>query len=286
MRYDENYLTDSSGRVLIKSFCSTAPVGKRGYREHHHTECELSAVLEGSGTYAVNDREYDFRGGDVFMFSGDEVHCITDIKTEFRVLNIHFDPRVLWSNTEDLTALKILFARSDSYENKIDRQNPQTRIIYEKINSLARELAEKREGYSTMARYRLFDMLISIVRNYGYIDDNAECTGLPGAIPLMELALRYINDNLSKPLTLDEIAEKAALSPAYFSGVFKKLNGVSPWEYITIKRVEKAIHLLKTTDATKLDIAMECGFNSSSNFYKAFYKVTGKKPGHYAKMRK
>lgn len=286
MRYNENFLTDSSGRVLIKTYCSTAPVGKRGYREHHHTECELSAVLSGSGTYAVNDREYDFRCGDVFMFRGDELHCITDIKTEFRVLNIHFDPRVLWSNTEDLTALKILFARSDSYENRIDRQNPQTHIIYDKIHALAQELSDKCEGYSTIVRYQLFDMLISIVRSYGYIDDNAECAGLPGAIPLMERALKYINDNLSRPLTLDEIAEKAALSPAYFSSVFKKLNGVSLWEYITIKRVETAIRLLKTTNATKLDIAMECGFNSSSNFYKAFYKVTGKKPGYYAKMQK
>ena len=59
------------------------------------------------------------------------------------------------------------------------------------------------------------------------------------------------------------------------------MNGISPWEYITIKRVEKAIGLLKTTNDTKLNIAMQCGFNSSSNFYKAFFRITGKKPGSY-----
>ena len=65
--------------------------------------------------------------------------------------------------------------------------------------------------------------------------------------------------------------------------VFKKFNGVSPWEYITIKRVERAIELLRTTDLTKLEIADQCGFTSSSNFYKAFFHVTGKKPGDFVK---
>ena len=61
----------------------------------------------------------------------------------------------------------------------------------------------------------------------------------------------------------------------------KKLNGISPWEYITIKRVERAVEMLKTTDLTKLEIAERCGFSGSSNFYKAFAHVTGKKPGDY-----
>ncbi len=68
------------------------------------------------------------------------------------------------------------------------------------------------------------------------------------------------------------------MAPTYFSTIFKRINGVSPWKYITIKRVEKAIELIKTTDMTKLDIAYACGFTSSSNFYKAFSAVTGKKP--------
>ena len=59
------------------------------------------------------------------------------------------------------------------------------------------------------------------------------------------------------------------------------LNGISPWDYITIKRVERAVELLKTTELTKLEIAERCGFSGSSNFYKAFAHVTGKKPGDY-----
>ena len=63
------------------------------------------------------------------------------------------------------------------------------------------------------------------------------------------------------------------------------MNSVSVWEYIKIKRVEKAVGLLKTTDLTKLDIAERCGFSSSSNFYKAFKNVTGKTPSEIERVQ-
>jgi len=68
------------------------------------------------------------------------------------------------------------------------------------------------------------------------------------------------------------------MSETYFSAVFKKYNGISPWDYITIKRVENAVKMIQNTNLTKLEIAEKCGFSSSSNFYKMFVKITGKKP--------
>ena len=94
-------------------------------------------------------------------------------------------------------------------------------------------------------------------------------------------AIEYINDNLTGRLTLEGIAAKACMTPTYFSSVFKKYNGISPWEYITIKRVEMAIEILKTTGLSKLRVAEMCGFSSSSSFYKAFSAVTGKRPKDY-----
>ena len=93
----------------------------------------------------------------------------------------------------------------------------------------------------------------------------------------------FINENIENKLTLDIIAQSAAMNKTYFSSCFKKLNGISLWDYITIKRVEKAIELLKTTNLTKIDIAMKCGFNSSANFYKAFRRVTGKNPSFFSR---
>ncbi len=280
MIYNESILTDSKDRFLMKSYFSSAHVRTNQFRIHHHAECELSAIIKGTGIYRSNNKIYDINPGDVFLFSGDEEHCITDIFTECVILNIHFVPRLLWMDN-DLSLSRIFFARSNKFENKIDPQNPTTKILYDIILNTEHELSQQNDGYRSMAKFLLLSAITTIVRNYDYIDHSVDYNSYSNKIKPMEKALKYIEENLTQKITLEEIAQIANMSPTYFSSVFKKLNGISLWEYITAKRVDKAIELLKTTNMTKLDIAMNCGFSSSSNFYKSFSHVTGKKPSDY-----
>ncbi len=280
MIHDENILTDSKGRFLMRSYFSTAQTRLNQFRIHHHAECELSAIIAGTGIYHSNNKTYKLEPGSVFLFSGDEEHCITDIYSQCEMLNIHFVPRLLWAD-DDLSLSRIFFARSEKYENKINPENPKTKILYDTIINIEKELSQKKAGYKAMARYLLLSAITLLVRDYDYIDNSINYNSYSSMIKPMEKALNYITENLTYEITLNDIAEIANMSPTYFSTMFKKLNGISLWEYITAKRVDMAIELLKTTNMTKLDIAMKCGFNSSSNFYKAFSHVTGKKPGDY-----
>lgn len=285
MKYGENTLKDKTERTLLTAFYSTVKSGKREYREHHHAECELSTIISGSGIYTVESKEYSFSAGDVFLFGGDEIHCITDISGDFRVLNIQFNPGLLWTDSDAFSLLRLFHTRSSRFENKLSNI-PFTKEIHNNIILLYKELASKRSGYSLMVKYILYSSLLTIAREYNYIDLSENYSYAKSAIKSMKRALEYIEKNLSdSSLKLSDIAAQAAMSPTYFSSVFKKMNSISPWEYITIKRVEKSIELIKTTDLTKLDIAQQCGFSSSSNFYKAFSNVTGKTPSQISKNK-
>lgn len=285
MRYGEYTLADKTGRPVLRAFLSTVPRGRREYREHHHAECELSTILSGSGTYTVRGREYTFRAGDVFLFSGDEVHCLTDISDGFVLLNTQFSPQLLWSERDAYPALAILFSRNEKFENRIDPADPHTPALHDGIAALYREMEEGRTGWRLMARYRLFSLLLTLVREYDYVDTHADYSYLRHTVRPMRAALDYIDGNLDRPLTLPEISACASMTPTYFSALFRQMNGLPLWEYITIKRVERAIGLLRDTDLTKLDIAGMCGFSSPSNFYRAFAQVTGKTPSHYTGRR-
>lgn len=280
MIHSENILTDSKGSFLMKSYFSSARMRTNQFRIHHHAECELSAIISGVGIYRSNNKTYNIQPGDVFLFSGDEDHCVTDIFETCEILNIHFAPKLLWIDN-DLSLSRIFFARSNKFENKLNIENPTTKIIYDTIKNIEQELSQKKDGYKSMAKFLLISAITNIVRNYGYIDHSIDYSSYTNKIKSMEKALKFIEENITQKINLEEIAYIANMSPTYFSTVFKKLNGISLWEYITAKRIDKAIDLLRTTDMHKLDIAMECGFNSSSNFYKAFNHVTGKKPGDY-----
>ena len=278
MRDCENILTDDYGNVVIRTYHSKLPSCMRPYRAHHHTECELSVFLRGRGVYAVQERQYSFEAGSVFLFGSDEAHCITEIHEDFDLLNVHFEPRLLWGHSATSELLCLFAARSRRFTNHIAVGD---RVLIDNVLAIERELTQRQVCCAVQARYLLFSALTHIIRSYDYVTSEKSVSAPSSVTGNIKRAIRYIDENLETRLTLQDIAAVACLTPTYFSSVFKKLNGTSPWEYITIKRVERAVELLKTTELTKLEIAERCGFSGSSNFYKAFAHVTGKKPGDY-----
>lgn len=279
MRFNEYSLAD------IKMFHSTGYSGRRSFKEHHHTECELSMFKSGHGIYTVKGNAYEFKSGDIFLFGSNEIHCITEIYSDepFDLINIHFEPKFLWNNGGEsaLVLLKLFFDRNENFTNRIDRLNPNTEKIRSIIMNMENEFQNKYAGYELEIRLCVYSILLIILRNYNYVNVNDTALLSNRVLPQLSLAMDYIDANIDKLFSLDDIAKHAMLSKAYFSTLFKKYNGISVWEYITIKRVERAIELLRTTDMTKLNIAHQCGFNSSSNFYKAFRKITGKTPDDF-----
>ncbi len=265
----------------IKLYHSTVDAGPRPYRAHHHTAFEISACTGGGGIYNVGGREYSFSPGDLFVFSTDENHCVTSVEgPAFELINIQFEPRFLWSYG---SLMQLFFNRSKSFSNKFDKAHPSTQKIFSNIHRVEREFSETKPEHELMISTILIEILVTMIRDFGYVDFNKDFSGY-SQIPFeLEKVINYINNNLDKDLSLDELSRIATMSRTYFCTIFKKFNGISPWDYITIKRVEKAIEMLKYSDNTTLDIASKCGFNSSSNFYKAFKKITGKTPGDFIK---
>ena len=92
--------------------------------------------------------------------------------------------------------------------------------------------------------------------------------------------------NLAEEIHLEEVAREAAMSSAYFSTLFKKLNGMTLWEYVQSRRIELAAEKLLNTDRNVGEIAMECGYNSISNFNRSFKTVTGQTPVAYRKANR
>lgn len=279
MRFDELILYDDRNIPYIKTFHSSVSPSKRTYNAHHHTECELSVFIEGEGVYSVCEKEYKFKPMDVFLFGSNEEHCITAIDKEINLLNIQFEPRILWERLENIELLKLFSARNEHFSNRFDSSDT---VLSTFILSLENELSNKNIGYKIQVKYMLLSALMHIMRNYPYTKEDAAFYGGKTTEQLKN-AMLYIDSNLENRLTLKDIADVACMTQTYFSSVFKKFNGISPWEYITIKRVEMAINLLKTSDMSKLEIAEHCGFSSSSNFYKSFLKITGKHPKDYCK---
>ncbi len=91
----------------------------------------------------------------------------------------------------------------------------------------------------------------------------------------------YIDAHLDRNLKLEDLAKLLALSQFHFSRLFKQSLGLSPYQYLIEQRIERAKQLLKQTNQSILDIALNCGYNSHSHLSKQFRQVTGMTPKAY-----
>jgi AraC-like DNA-binding protein len=99
--------------------------------------------------------------------------------------------------------------------------------------------------------------------------------------PAIDRARRHIHDHSSDELSLGAVADVVNMSASYFSEKFKQAAGMNFVEYVARTRIEKARNLLQNPNLRISEIAFDVGFQSLSQFNRAFKKVTGKAPSKY-----
>lgn len=245
---DPFIIKNKSNGSILKLFYSTKDPEKRRFRYHRHAEFEIALFKQGGGIYKVLNTAYDISSGDVFLFGTDEVHCITEISAPMHLMNIQFEPRFVWGMENSLlktSCLKIFFGRPHGKRNRLDRNNPATAEIRRLMLEIEDEFIRKDKEYELMINIKLLNIFALLLQSFSY--SNEEISALnPQGFESIDKSATYINDHLCEDLTLENIAAVANMSKTYFSSLFKKLNRISPWDYITIKRVEKSIDMIKT----------------------------------------
>ena len=98
---------------------------------------------------------------------------------------------------------------------------------------------------------------------------------------LFREAVSYIDNHYMERLQLNSMAKLAAMSPTYFSYMFKVLKGLTFVQYVNGLRIKRALDLLRLTDKSVYEIAFESGFNNISHFNRIFKRETGMSPNKY-----
>ncbi len=99
----------------------------------------------------------------------------------------------------------------------------------------------------------------------------------------LEPIMDYIQSNLKKPISLEQVSRKACMSKSSFIRYFKKYTNTTFTNYLNELRVIRASRLLLETDFSVYRISLEAGFNSLSNFNRHFKKVMNQTPTEYRK---
>ncbi len=95
----------------------------------------------------------------------------------------------------------------------------------------------------------------------------------------------YIEQHITEPITLNQLARAAEYSPWHSARLFKELTGKTPFDYIRAMRLSRAAVILKTGSPRVVDVAFDFLFESHEGFTRAFSRQFGMSPLYYSKHK-
>jgi AraC-like DNA-binding protein len=104
----------------------------------------------------------------------------------------------------------------------------------------------------------------------------------PGEILVhLRRARDHADRSFDRPIDLDEMASVAGLSKYHFLRLFKATYGLTPMEYVSQRRIERAQDLLRATNLTVTEVCMLVGFSSLGSFSTRFRALVGETPSEF-----
>lgn len=220
-------------------------------------------ILKGTCFVTVGSHTMQAMAGQLILLDCYAPHAYgTD--SGFEALWIHFDGPMARSFYETIVSEKgsLLYpAHSDAIHRSLYD-------IYDTFRSRAPIAEDQISGTITNI---LTDLLSS---------ENTQQVSGQTQIGISE-AISHINKYFYKSITLQELADIAALSPYYFSRVFARETGMTPHKYLISTRMANAKFLLKTSLMSVKEVAFHSGFSDESGFCTAFKKQEGMTPKEY-----
>jgi Response regulator containing CheY-like receiver domain and AraC-type DNA-binding domain len=241
---------------------------------------EIYYLVSGNVIYQVEDRSYTLNPGDMIILNNREMHrpyFASD--SEYERIIIFFTPEFCSHYSLGGYSLLQYFERKKpgSFNWLPSRLVEQAQLV-----RFFSEIEEhQRSGHP--ARGLLIET--AFIRLLVQINDVISSQVLPTALDgdynaRIEQIVSYIHQHLYEPLALQHIEEQFHINRYHFSHLFKRMTGSSFKQYITHKRIAKAIELLKLHFPPG-EVCTMTGFEDYSNFYKAFKKFTGVSPANY-----
>lgn len=228
------------------------------YTRHMHPFHEIIYFIGGDVTYTVEDESAKLAGGD-FLFIPSGKYHFADINRDklYERYVLQFPPSVL----------------PDFLAGKMRDKSPFLGCRKE-LGPAFSQLDSYFTDYSGMELYTLF--LCELVKILILVSSRtAESRRKSNEI--LSPIIRYIDENLHEPITLESLSVRFNYSKSYISSEFNKQMHISIMRYIRTKKI-MAAHNMLLSGKKKGEVAEAFGFRDYSTFYRAYISVMGTPP--------
>lgn len=249
-----------------------------------HDYFEINLALGGSGVFFIEGEVCRLERGTLTFISSSLLHKNAATSPGYSRCVIKMMPELIERYCTERTDLLAPF-RAERHMMKLDEDQ------IDELTSLARELLSippDEVASDVMQQISLAKILIAVNRYASeHVGENARASAaLPDSYSLklpLSAILRFINDNISSPISADVIAERFFMSRSSLYTKFRSATGMTVSDYIVHRRTLAAKQLMGT-DRDLLEISHMSGFGSYTTFARCFRKTTGYSPREYRAM--
>ena len=228
---------------------------------------------KGRGKLVLDSAEYEISAGQAYViFPGQVVSEIADENDPWHLSWVTFigiRPGILFKSI-GISAKSPLFPWDDGSDF--------LPTLNEAIEASVGNDDPSTELFRTGAAYLFFDRLIRFLKER-----------YPASVPdlysddYIEKALQYMDANYTKSIKVSDVAAHVGLNRSYFFTIFKNHLQLSPQEYLTRLRMQKACELFAYPEATVASVANSLNYEPSV-FFRHFKRVVGVSPSEYKKI--
>jgi AraC family L-rhamnose operon transcriptional activator RhaR len=268
-------------------------LGERWWRNylHVHSFFELCHVFKGSGTFLINGTTHRVGPGDTLIAKPGEPHEIVSSRRQplgiyFWAYTLSALPDAQKDDAED--ALAQVLRRFPTTPSPVVRVQPLPHVL----RLMTGEAAHRAPGYLEMINALFAKSIVDTVRGAvpeppQSVAGAAESNGGSRTVAesLVQTAVHYLRDNLSRRFEVRDVAVQVNLSERQLRRLFQHVAGTSILAYLTNLRIERAAHLLLNSDMPIKQIAAAVGYPDTHYFTTLFGREKGTTPAAFRRNK-
>ncbi|QHS59625.1 AraC family transcriptional regulator [Chitinophaga agri] len=253
---------------------------------HRHQEIQLTWIQQGEGTLVADNNMHPFRSNEIYWLGANQPHIFKSEASYFQpksrkkivALVIFFNPDGELSGFFSLPEIKVL-------KNFIQQHQSGFKVPPEHATDISSRMLKitNSSGAEQLLQF------IELLKQLSGCPDISPLSSGQRAQPVSEHEgirigniYNYIMHHYDKPITLEDAAKQACMTPQAFCRFFKKHTLHTFVSFLNEVRINEACK--KLTDGSYDNIATvayTCGFNSITNFNRVFKSVTQQSPSDY-----
>lgn len=235
-------------------------------REKDYPYFTLHILFDGCSFFHIDGHDYLLKKGDAFLIAAGEEHCYRNVQNSSLGL--------MWIELSGNGCRELLNSLRLNNIRTIDG------LYTQKITAQLLKILSYVKYNSNPDPYELSSMQYALIM---YLLKTASELPSRDISPVITAAMDFIQQNFTQNIQVSGLAKALHVSNTYLTASFRRYLGTSPYQYISMKRLEYACFLLETTELSCQIIAEKAGFYDSAHFHRCFTKAFRISPSRYQK---